>query len=193
MGSVVDRIRKDCGLPDLNKRNKLKEGLFKVGVVGAGLVGVSSMASAAPSIFWRDEAGTLTDLKGGGTGSVTRVISIEVYNSDLTIPIIVGTTSYARVPFDCTITGWYLTETSETPVSGSIVVDVWKDTSGNYPPTSADSIAGSEKPTLVTQAQNSDTTLTTWTTSLNTGDYIGIYVDSNNGCKRIELQLVVTT
>lgn len=165
-------------------------------MLGIGLFAVPFLAKdvLADWIF-RNETNeyTLNDLVNVPGGSVSRVIKVTLYNPELDSAIIVGTTSYYRVPFNCTITGWYITETSATPVSGSIVLDVWKDTSGNYPPTVADSIAGTEKPTLTTQIQNSDTTLTTWTTSLNSGDYLGIKVDSNTGCKRVELQIEVTT
>jgi len=63
-------------------------------------------------------------------------------------------------------------------IIGSIVVDVWKDTYANYPPTVADTIAGTEKPTLAAAIKNRDLDLTTWTTACAEGDWIAFNVDS---------------
>ena len=62
--------------------------------------------------------------------------------------------------------------------SGSIVVDLWKDTYANYPPTNADSITASAKPTISSATKSQDTTLTGWTTSFSAGDVIRVNVDS---------------
>ena len=63
-------------------------------------------------------------------------------------------------------------------VSGSIVFDIWKDSFANYPPTVADTITASAKPTLSGAIKSQDGTLTGWTTSLNSGDTIFINLDS---------------
>jgi hypothetical protein len=70
------------------------------------------------------------------------------------------------------IVGWYLTGFP----SGSIVIDVLKRDVGL--PTASDTIAGSEKPTLVSQTQNSDINLDTWTTRFNAGDTFAINIQS---------------
>lgn len=88
--------------------------------------------------------------------------------------ITTGAKIWIRVPFAMIITGWDITAKQ----SGSCVIDVWKDTYTNFPPTVADTIAGSEKPTLSASQKNQDTSLTTWTTSVAKGDYIRINVDS---------------
>ena len=62
--------------------------------------------------------------------------------------------------------------------SGSIVVDIWKDTYINYPPVDADSITSATPPTVTTATKSEDTTLTSWTTSVTAGDIIGFSVDS---------------
>jgi hypothetical protein len=79
-----------------------------------------------------------------------------------------------------TVLAWYISEISNPPLNCSAVFDVWKDTSGNYPPTVADSIAGTEKPTLTNQKLNKDESLTSFTTSFNQGDCFAIHVDSND-------------
>jgi len=49
-------------------------------------------------------------------------------------------------------------------------VDIWSDTYGNFPPTIGKTITGSEKPTLSTAAKNQDTSLTSFTTAVASGD-----------------------
>lgn len=96
------------------------------------------------------------------------------------------------MPFAMTITGWTIVECSDTPVSSSIVVGVWKNTYANYPPTVADTIAGSEKPTLSTGTTGQDLTLTTWTTTVTTGDIIKFNVESVTSAKRIAITVIGT-
>jgi len=105
--------------------------------------------------------------------------------------IVAGTKTFIKIPYGGTVVGWVVTEVSASPQAGSIVIDVVKDTTANYPPTSGDSIAGTEKPTLTTQTNNSDTTLSTWTTSVAANDYLGFIVDSVDGCSNILLQVLI--
>lgn len=77
-------------------------------------------------------------------------------------------------PKNMTITGWTLI----SDVSGNLVIDVWKDSYANYPPTVADTITGSEKPTLSSAIKNQDLSLTTWTTSVTSGQTGRWNVDS---------------
>ena len=71
--------------------------------------------------------------------------------------------------------------------SGSCVVDIWKDTYANYPPTVADTITASAKPTLSTAIKNQDTTLTGWTTTVTAGDYLMLNVDSCATVEKLEV------
>lgn len=91
------------------------------------------------------------------------------------------------VPMACTITGWTILST----VSGSIVVDVWKDSYANHPPTDADSIAGSELPTLSSATKNQDLALSTWSGSgaLAAGDILRFNVDSASTVTQVTLVL----
>tara|TARA_R110000772_G_scaffold78559_2_gene168580 strand:- start:4974 stop:6959 length:1986 start_codon:yes stop_codon:yes gene_type:complete len=101
------------------------------------------------------------------------------------------TTGYAgelRIPYDCTISGVELMADQ----SGSIVIDVWKDTYANAPLTDADSITASAPPTLSTAQKSVDSTLTGWTTSLTKGDYLAFSVDSAATITRITLTLIVS-
>lgn len=105
------------------------------------------------------------------------------------LPLVAGTKSLpVRVPYSGTITGW----TILSDVSGSCVIDVWKDTYANRPPTVADTIAGSEKPTLSSASGNQDVSLSTWTTSVTEGDLIIFNVDSAATVTEVFVQLHVT-
>lgn len=110
----------------------------------------------------------------GGWYGASRKAQIQFVLDGGGSPITTGAKVWTRIPFDMTIQGWDITADQ----SGSIVIDVWKDTFANFPPTDADSIAGTELPTLSSAQKNQDTNLTSWTTTVNEGDYIRINVDS---------------
>lgn len=95
-----------------------------------------------------------------------------------------------QINFDCTITA----NTVLLDQSGSIVIDIWKDTYANYPPTGADSICASAKPTVSTATKSTDSTLTGWTTSITAGQTLRFNVDSITSATRalIDLKVVKT-
>lgn len=101
--------------------------------------------------------------------------------------ITTGEKGHLEVPFDCTITA----VTMLADQSGSIVIDVWKDTYANYPPTNADSITASATPTISSAVKSQDTTLTGWTTSLTAGDILAFNVDSVTNITRVTISLKV--
>ena len=76
--------------------------------------------------------------------------------------------------------------------SGSAVVDIWKDTYASYPPTGADSITASAKPTISAATKSEDATLTGWATSISAGDTLRFNVDSASTITRLTLILTVT-
>lgn len=88
--------------------------------------------------------------------------------------ITTGAKGVLHVPYDCTINLGVLLGDQ----SGSIVVDVWKDTYANYPPTDADSITASAPLTISGATNSSDAVLTGWTLSLLKGDVLRYNVDS---------------
>jgi len=100
-------------------------------------------------------------------------------------PITTGIAGDVVIPFAMTITSWTLIADQV----GSIVIDLWKDTYANYPPTVADTITGSEKPTLSSVIKNQDLNLTTWTTAVAAGDIIRFNVDSASTVTRITLSI----
>lgn len=131
---------------------------------------VSDILKGSNSAFDQKAASLMAVLDGGGSALTTGV------KGDLVIP------------WNCTVTGWTLLADQ----SGSIVIDVWRDSYANYPPTVADTIAGSEKPTLSSATKNQDLTLTTWTTSLSAGDILRFKVDSVATVQRVTLAIHVT-
>lgn len=94
-------------------------------------------------------------------------------NSTLLPP---GVFADIRVPFAATIVGVTLL----ADVAGDAVVDIFKDTLANYPPTAADSICGSNKPTLDGARTYEDTSVTGWTTAIAAGDCLRFNIDSVN-------------
>lgn len=99
--------------------------------------------------------------------------------------IATGNKRYIRVPYAGTITR----VTTLADQSCSVVVDVWKDTYANYPPTDADSITASAPPTLSSADKAQDGSLAGWTTSIAAGDILGFNVDSVSGCTWALIQL----
>lgn len=100
--------------------------------------------------------------------------------------ITTGVKGFVTIPFACRITGWYIV----ADVSGSIVIDVWK--AAGAVPTVANSIAGSEKPTLSSGTVANDVSLTTWTTlDVAAGDVIGFNVDSASTVTKCTLSIKI--
>lgn len=102
--------------------------------------------------------------------------------------ITTGVKGYIMVPYNCTINS----VTMLADQSGSIVVDIWKDTYANFPPTVADTITASAKPTISAANKSQDATLTGWTTTITAGDILAFNVDSATTITRLNLILKVT-
>ena len=92
------------------------------------------------------------------------------------------------IPFACTINS----VTVLADQTGDIVVDIWKDSFANYPPTVADSICASAKPTLSSAIKSEDTTLAGWTTAIAAGDVLLFNVDSAATVESVSVILKVT-
>jgi len=101
--------------------------------------------------------------------------------------ITTGEKGHLRLPFAGTIVNAALAADQ----SGSIVIDIWKDTTVNFPPTVADTITASAKPTLSSAQSMLDAVLTGWTKTFAAGDYLAFKVDSIATIKRVTLTLIV--
>ena len=123
---------------------------------------------ADSTIFLDDAYDNLQIIIDGGGSAITTGIKADLV-----------------VPYNCTVIGWDILGNA----SGSIVVDVWKDTYANFPPTVADTITGTEKPTLSSVAKNQDVALSSWTTTLTRNDILRFNVDSATTVTRVTLSL----
>ncbi len=136
------------------------------------------------------------------TANRTLTVTTGDANRTLTLPL-VGTvgitidgggsaiTTGLKGYVECPYAGTIVAATLVADQSGSIVIDVWKDTYANFPPLVADTITASAKPTLSSAQKSQDTTLTGWTTSVAAGDVFGFNVDSATTVTRVTLILKI--
>ncbi len=143
------------------------------------------------SLLFDGQRITIIDTAGGV------VSSIPANQKELSITFIIdggggvittGEKGHLEIPFACTIDR----VTTLADQSGSIVVDIWKDTYANFPPANGDSITASAPPTLSTAQKSQDSTLTGWTKAINAGDILAYNVDSITTCTRVIISLKVT-
>jgi hypothetical protein len=139
-------------------------GLNAIGAAGTALVSTGSAAS------WAVQYVSISFVIDGGGSAITTGIK-----GDLTIP------------FGCSIDQWTLLADQ----SGSIIVDIWKDTYANYPPTVADTITGSALPTISSAVKGQSSTLTGWTATIAAGDTLRFNVNSATTVTRVTLSLRV--
>jgi hypothetical protein len=110
-------------------------------------------------------------------------ISIDGGGSAITT----GVKQYLSVPYDCTIVGWTLVADQ----SGSIVIDVWRDTYANHPPTVADTITSTDKPTISAATSGQNLAISAWSVAVQKGDVLGFNVDSCSTITKATLTLLV--
>lgn len=137
------------------------------GTAGQALVKTSGTDYAAS---WTDQFATLVFVIDGAGSAVSTGVKGDL-----------------QVPFACTITEWTLL----ADTTGSVVVDVWKDTYANYPPVVGDSITASAKPTISSSNKGNSSTLTGWTTTVAAGDILRFNVDSASTITRVSVNLRV--
>jgi hypothetical protein len=157
------------------------DGQLPIGKTSDGSVALGTL-TAGTGITVTNAAGAITIAAAVRTGTLQLVI--DGGGSAITT----GVKAYCDVPVACTITA----ATLLADVSGSIVIDVWKDVYANYPPTVADTITASAKPTITTALKSQNTTLTGWTTALTAGDILAINVDSAATITRCTLSLTIS-
>lgn len=133
-----------------------------------------------------DLSGTTHKLYYGVASNQTEVIKLKF--DGMGSALTVGTLNPTYIPYNCTITGVVMLADQ----TGSVVIDLWKDSYANYPATIADTIVASAKPTISASSKYKDTTLTGWTTTLSADDHIIARVDSCSSITRLEIDLIVT-
>lgn len=152
---------------------------------------VTVYAKADGLLYSKDDAGTEKLLSSGAVPVDASVATINFVIDGAGSEIADGIKGDLMIDFACTINSWTLL----ADVSGAIVIDIWKDTYANYPPTDADAMPGGGKePTITasgTKAQ--DTSITDWTSDdIAAGDILRFNVDSCTSITRCTLALKVT-
>jgi hypothetical protein len=98
-----------------------------------------------------------------------------------------GSKVFIYLPASVTFAGWTVVGDGQV---GSIVLDVWADTLANFiagTMSAADTIAGSEKPTVSAARGAQDSNLTTWDPDVDAGYVVAVNVDS---CATFEVATV---
>ena len=159
-------------------------------VAADGLIDPNQLPVATASIVGGVKSGDCVTMNGTGN----KFASVSTSCRTVAIPFIIdgggsvittGVKGFLEIPFACTITAARVL----LDQSGSIVVDIWKDTYANYPPTVADTITASAKPTVSSATKSEDATLTGWTTSVTAGNILGFNVDSITTATRATVSL----
>lgn len=187
--AVAVRTNKPLRLYDADNSNYV--GLASVSAVtGNYTLTFPAAVGAADDIMSIDGSGNISFINN------YRTLNFIIENSASTITT--GVKGYVQIDFDCQVIGWTILGSGES--SAAIVVDVWKDTYANFPPTVADTIAGTEKPTITSGNQKGqDTSITTWaSTTVNgvstvggiaAGDILAFNVDSITNFTRVTVAL----
>jgi hypothetical protein len=163
--------------PKAHKASHQNGGADKISIVG-----LSGLAADDQHVL---DAEVVAAVKAdAGLPVVTLTLIIDGAGSAITT----GEKGHLEIPFSCTINA----VTMLAYPSGSIVVDIWKDTYANFPPTNADSITASAPPTITTAVKSQDSTLTGWTTAIAAGDVLAFNVDSCTTITRVTISLKVT-
>jgi len=98
-----------------------------------------------------------------------------------------GVKSYLVVPCNCNIVGMMLMADQV----GSLVIDIYRTSFANFPPTEGASITFGNRPTLSNARSMQDRALINWTTALNKGDVLAFNVLSCSSITDFSLALLV--
>lgn len=126
--------------------------------------------SAGTDVEWADDIASITFVIDGG-GSVLST----------------GVAGDLEIPFNCTIERVTLLADQ----MGDVEIDLFVDTFANYPPVVGDSIVATAPPTITTDDNSQDTTLTGWITALASGSTIRYNVNSVTTITRVTIALLV--
>ena len=138
----------------------------------------------------------IEELLDGQTEISTVVDGFNLTNNTFAVTFVIegngveietGQKGHIQLPFPCTI----LEAHAYADQSGSIVVDIWKDTYANFPPSDEESITAAAPITITTATKSKDTALTGWTEAVAAGDIIAYNVDSCTSITRVTITLVV--
>jgi hypothetical protein len=125
--------------------------------------------------------------RGPAGPSTTWTIEFLLGNGSSIITSGLKPTAIVVVPRAGKLLDWTLLSCDDLPTSGSIEIDIWKNSYINYPPTVSDSIVGSVRPNLSSAIKNKSTSLSGWTTDFLAGDIFIPNVDSISALRAVKL------
>ena len=145
-----------------------------IGDVDATGLGDPNASTAAPPLYLNNQkanaqVATITFIIDGGGSAITT-----------------GEKGFLRIEFACIIQR--VTALVDT---GTITVDVWKDTYANFPPTDDDSITGDSPFNIISDQKYENDGLDDWTTLIRAGDILAFNVDSVASATRCTLTMKV--
>ncbi|MFZ9878121.1 MAG: hypothetical protein ACO3EG_06145 [Chitinophagaceae bacterium] len=116
-----------------------------------------------------------------GIGTVT--LSLDGGGSAITT----GPKAFTTVNYNGTIDSYTLIADQ----IGTLVIDVWKDSYANYPPTDADSITNGNEPHLTSAIKYTEATTGWSSTSISAGDVLYFNVDAASTIEKATLTLKI--
>jgi len=164
--TIEDNDLIDVTISEADQIDVILEGLLAVGP--QGVTGIQGMTGPGLSTF---DLPFIID--GNGSAIIPGIVGDLIINNDLTI------------------LGWTVLANQV----GSIVIDIWKDSYTNYPPTVDDSMPGvsGNKPTISSDVKGQALTLTNWSSVLlSAGDTLRFNVDSCTDITRVTVMLKVS-
>ena len=150
----------------------------------AGLSGEAADAQP-PKAHKSNHAAGGSDVLTGADIAIQKVITFIIDGGGAAIAT--GEKGHLRIPFKCEIQKVTLLADQ----TGSIVIDIWKDTYANFPPAVADSICAAAKPTIAAGVKDEDATLTDWTKTITADDILAFNVDSVTDIERVTIALKI--
>lgn len=161
-------------------------------IIGYGLAAARPSAGTEGRLYYSTDSDALERDNGSTWDALTPSMVGQVSTLNFIIDgggstITTGVKGDLVVDFACTITGCKL----YADQTGSIVVDLWKDTDANFPPLVADTITASAKPTI-SSSNKGGSNLSGWTTSISAGDILRVNVDSVTSLQKVTLALKVS-
>jgi hypothetical protein len=148
----------------------------------AGLTDGDTLVWDASTSSWVATAG------GGGAANSAPEVRGASFSGGTTIIVVPTNNVPINIREDCTITAAILLTQGGT---GSCVLDIWKQPYGSYPPTVANSICSSNKPTISSGVKNAST-LVGWDTALSANDTLLVNLTSCSTFTAVSLFLVLT-
>lgn len=155
------------------------------------LAGTPDYITISGQIITRNQIDLTADVTGvlpvGNIDTDVKTAAITAVFDGGGAAITAASQTWVQVPYACTIQA----VTMLADVTGSAVVDIWKDTYANYPPLDSDSITASAVPTISSSTKSTDSTLTGWTTTIAADDILVFNVDSVSTITKLTLILDV--